>query len=105
MALTVAKGIRHAVGSMRAVEITLDFDDSYPTGGEPLAASDLGLSEVRFFPTVLAGGYVLQYDYDNEKLQAFHVDMDAQADSPLVEVTDSTDLEALTGIKVLVYGL
>lgn len=105
MALSVAKGSHHAMGSMRAIEVTLAFDDSYPTGGEVLAASDLGLSEVRYFPTVLAGGYVLQYDYANGKLQAFYADNDAVADGPLIEVANATDLETLTGIKVLVFGL
>lgn len=57
----------------RTVRGTIAFDSSYPTGGEPLAARDIGLlvvDDIRFQDN----GFRLLYDYDytNSKVRVFY---------------------------------
>ena len=72
---------------------TVTMDDSYPTGGEALAASDFGLANriTDLIPRP-ASGYVPVWDADNSKLMVYTGDNDAVADGPGVEVADEGDL-------------
>lgn len=73
---------------------TLAFDDSYPTGGEPV---DFG-----FTPTIVllqpASGYVFEYDADNGQVLAYYADYDATADGALIQVANATDLSAVSTV-------
>lgn len=87
MALTLKSLKYHTAGNQRRVRGTIDFDASYPTGGEALAAKDLGLSvidELRIFPK---NGFVFEWDATNAKVKAFSqgfvTGSTAQADSVL----------------------
>src|SRR5688572_19871014 len=42
------------------------------------------------------GGYVLQFDKQNQEAMLYRADYDAVADGPLVAVPDTTDLSAQT---------
>ena len=83
----------------------VDFDSSYPTGGESLPASDLGLSVVDIVLPSPKSGYIFEYDYTNSKLKAYYADYDASADGALIEVASTTDLSGVTGVKLLVMGI
>jgi hypothetical protein len=92
----------------RMLRLTVAFDSSYPTGGEAVNLSDY-LSEIVFAAASPKDGYVFEIDETafaagTLGLKVLHVDMDAMADSPLVEVDDESDLDALTGVSVLVIG-
>lgn len=72
MALTVAQvGNTAVMGNLKAVVADITFDSSYPTGGEDLNPSTLGLSFVRFLVSDGSEGYNLVYDYANSKLLAY----------------------------------
>lgn len=87
-----------------AVVKSFDFDSSYPTGGESLTASDLGLGSVVFVLAEPKAGYVFAYDYTNQKLLAYRGDNDAGADGPLVEVANGVNLSAVTGVRIFALG-
>lgn len=83
----------------------VDFDASYPTGGEALTVAELGFSVkpdvVLVFPRL---GHVFEYDMANEKLLAYWGDNNNAADGPLVEVPNTTNLSALVDVIVLSIG-
>ena len=74
MALTIttagASKDVESLGSLRASLFTITFDSSYATGGEALAASDLGLKELDIVMIENASGYVFNYDHSNNKVIA-----------------------------------
>lgn len=85
---------------------TVTFDSSYDTGGESFTPANVGLSEfLNVFISVDAAsttpGYVVQYDYTDEKLVVYGVEQDADA-----ATTDELDEEDaavdLTGLTVRV---
>lgn len=87
MALTVTKTthpttgeIKIALGGMYLVFGSIAFDSSYPTGGEPIAVADLGLT---FGPSTLVelftefptdGANFSTFDKANGKLKLFTAD-------------------------------
>jgi hypothetical protein len=83
--------------------VTITFDSSYPTGGELLAAADVGLTSIAFVDAECADGFALEYDYTNSKLKAFTNDNDAVADGAMIEVANATDLSAIDA-RVLIVG-
>lgn len=82
----------------------LAFDNSYPTGGEPLSASMLQLAEVFFVDVPPNAGLVFQYDYTNSKLMVFQGDNNNAADGPLVEIANAVDLSARNAVHFEVIG-
>jgi len=60
-------------GKFQSQIVDVTFDSSYPTGGEPVAAKDIGLSIIHGARQIGAknatsAGYVVQWDYDDKKL-------------------------------------
>lgn len=96
-----AVGIPGGTGS-RFIIKRIQFDSSYPTGGESLTAGDLGFKSLH---VILChgedSGYVPQYDYTNSKMAVYEAGADAAA---LDEVADTTDLSAFY-IRVVAYGV
>lgn len=101
------------VRAPRAVEFwfgTIAFDDAYPTGGEAWnAESETGFSDIIMVFVQSTDGFVFQYvDSDtaaSRKIKAYYADYDAVADGKLVEVADTTDINAnLTAVNVMVVG-
>ena len=104
MALTIDVIKRGVTRSGKMVVADLDFDSSYPTGGEPLTPEDLGLSAIDFLIAEPAAGYLFEYDHTNEKLIARHFDYDAVADGAAIQVPNTTNLSAVTGVRVIAFG-
>jgi hypothetical protein len=90
-------------GQLKILTGSVAFDSSYPTGGESMDISDMFTSlKAVFFES--KGGYVFEYDYGNKKVKAMMGDNDSATDGPMVEVTDKTNLSALTAVKFLAVG-
>jgi len=80
----------------------IQFDDSYPTGGEAVSAGDLGFKSLHMvICDTESSGYVAQYDYSNEKIEMWEAGADGAA---LDEVANTTDLSAVY-VRVLAYGI
>ena len=74
---------------------TVDFDSSYPTGGETLDLSGY-FDTVQFVLAEPTSGYVFEYDHTNLKLKAYTAGS---------EVSNATDLSAVTGVNFMAVGL
>lgn len=105
MALTLTTKRRGVRGDQDYVELEVDFDASYPTGGESLTRGDIGFRRIDSVEARGRAGYTFEYDYANSKLLAYHGNNDGVADGPSVQVPDTTDLSAVTDVRVVVYGL
>src|ERR1700741_2692231 len=94
------------LGAARLVDVT--FDSSYPPGGEPLTATDLGLRRVRaFIPCGVAGnstdtlGGDVRYNISTAKLVAF--ESGGTLATPFAEVGNTESLANYT-VRALVIG-
>ena len=87
-------------GRRRVHLFRVTLDSSYPTGGETLGLSALGVqdkSNAAYFiqqRAPLTGGYTYVYDRANDKLIVF-VEEAVAAGGPLVEAAAATDLSAV----------
>lgn len=70
MGLTITNKEFSVFGTKRVVFCDIAFDASYPTGGESLTPSDLGLSVATHVQIAGNSGYIFEYDYTNEKVKA-----------------------------------
>ncbi|WP_457556326.1 hypothetical protein [Candidatus Pyrohabitans sp.] len=104
MAVSVSVKKTNIFGTMKVVIAEIAFDTSYPAGGEPLTASDLGLTKIDHISIEPKSGYIFEYDYANSKVKAYYADYAAASAGPLIEVPDLTDLSAVTGVRVMAYG-
>lgn len=105
MALTKTKRRDFVIGDRRMNIYEVDFDNSYPTGGEALSKADLNVDlELDFVLAISNSGYSFEYDETNEKLLAYWADYDAVADGALIEVADTTNLSAVTNVLVVTVG-
>ena len=83
---------------------TITFDSSYPTGGEALLPTAVGLSsKVEFISVSPADGYVFEYDYANSKVKAVYPTSDATAPCPGEEVEDTANLSAVVA-RYIAFG-
>jgi hypothetical protein len=92
-------------GKQKIVKGTIAFDASYPTGGEPLTASQMALQVVEHMTVHPGGGYVFEVIYSSATallIKAYW--QNEVAASVLVEVTNTTSLAALTAIRFTAYG-
>ena len=106
MALTVTTKSNFVIGDRRAVIADIDFDSSYPTGGEDLTPETLGFtSRADFVLAEPAGGYLFEYDHTGKKLIARRGDNPNAAAAPAVEVTAATNLSTVTGVRIFAIGV
>lgn len=76
MALTFTKvaGTERNLGNMRTVQYDIAFDDSYPTGGESVAAASVGLRKIEgafcIGGAAAAGALLWFFDVVNSKIVA-----------------------------------
>lgn len=104
-----APGPLFSLGNLKARLWDVTFDDSYPTGGEPLPAAQLGFTRVIAVLPELAvesdysTSIPVAYDRENEKLVAYLGPADV-SDAPLDEAGSSADLDAYT-VRLLVLGV
>ena len=101
---TIINGRAESFGSRRVVIADLAFDSSYPTGGESVLPGLLGMQTIDFLLAEPAGGYSFEYHHTNQKLLARQGDNTNAAAAPSVEVPDTTDLSAVTGVRVIAIG-
>lgn len=100
MAVTPTRVVIPTVpGADRFTVTDVLYDNSYPTGGEPLTASDLGLTFVTFaISTVKVAGTgsvtSVFYDIANAKLIAY---------AAAAQIANTTDLSAVTA-TVVAFG-
>lgn len=104
MVLTITNVKKGIAGDLKYSILTVDFDASYPTGGEPLTAADLGMTVAHRVEAQSTSGYVFEYDHANAKLLAYYVDNNGASDSAMIQVPNTTDLATLTGVRVIVWG-
>ncbi len=104
MALSIDIREQTIFGDKQVVIFDVDFDSSYPTGGESLPATDLGMSNIDILIPTPKSGYVFEYDYSNEKLKAYYADYDASSDGALIEVANTTNLSSVTDVRCIAIG-
>lgn len=105
MALTTAIRARTEWADFYVRLVEVDFDSSYPTGGESLTDTNCGLNDDSLYVLPFAkDGYTFQYDRTNQKLLAYWGDNDNASDGPQVQVANTTSLAALTGVLLLAIG-
>lgn len=103
MAVTVRILHDIAIGDTEHLYVgEVDLDSSYPTGGE--AVDVTGNQSFEVLVAQSKAGYVFSWDRANQKLLAYHGDNDNVADGPLVQVPDTTNLSAVTGIQFFAVG-
>lgn len=106
MALSVTQPptVKRVPGTRTHVVTTVSFDNSYPTGGYPFDANaQLGLSTIEEGPQIQAKGGVLpEYDATNKKILIRWGN--AGSASLMPEVTNGTDLSAITSVQVSAEG-
>lgn len=102
MAVTVTELFRTKTSDRYLHAYSVTFDSSYPTGGEPLTAANLGFSDLatNLVVTAHSGGYTFKYDGANEKLLAYWVDTTVDG-SVMLEVVAATNLST---VVVIVYA-
>ncbi|HEU0080235.1 MAG TPA: hypothetical protein VFQ76_21490 [Longimicrobiaceae bacterium] len=82
--------------------ISFAADGAYPTGGTAAFETFVRAAIARGAVDVIAvipgdcGGYVPVYDRANDKLKVYYGDNNNASDGPLVEVPNTTDLDAVT---------
>lgn len=93
MSVTVTpKVVATVPGAQRFTVTEVTFDSSYPTGGEPLTATDLGLTTVDFaIATLKVAGTgsvtAVFYDVANAKLLAY---------AAAAQIANTTDISAVS---------
>jgi hypothetical protein len=103
MSVSIAKvsGADTVFGNQRVKVRDITFDSSYPTGGESVTASDVGLKKVLYaIPTVQAVGGTqnvanVYYDPTNAVLKVF--------DETPAEAGNGQDLSTLV-VRVVFFG-
>jgi hypothetical protein len=95
LALTITRKRKTISGNMREKHFQIAFDSSYPTGGEPLTAANLGMRKLTTVSITGQKGYTFEYDYTNEKILAYQ----QGAQTSPITITDS-DTAASTGVAV-----
>ena len=126
------------VGNLRRARVTIDFDASYPTGGESFTPADVGMRVFDFVFIQPRSGFVFDFNYTSNLVlaysQGFITGATAAADATagtlvtgdastegtframgvavsttvklgeMLEVASTTDLSALTGVRVIALG-
>lgn len=97
MALTETEGSMYQEQPIFMKVVTVAFDSSYPTGGEALDHTDYQPKGTPVFLGAICetdGTYRFEYDEENSKLVAI-----TWVDG--AEVANTTDLSALTAVRVV----
>jgi len=116
MALTVtllADG-RQTGGGYTAVVGTVSFDNSYLTGGELIAAPDVGLNTIDMLIVGQRFGYQLEWDKANGTILAYQTPIIVSAATTasfagvsagaLIEVSSAKDLLAVSLVDFICWG-
>lgn len=89
-------------GSVRMVVGSIDFDSSYPTGGEVFDLSVLGAQSLYALMVLPKAGYVFEWNGNvtAPKILAYR---QTAATSALVEVPNATNLSTVAAIQYLAW--
>lgn len=91
--------------NLKPTFLKFDLDNSYATGGYALTAATLGFTATPKLVVIPNNsGYSFEYDYTNAKLKVFYADNNNASDGPQIEVPNTTDLSAITGVRVIAWG-
>lgn len=104
MAVVVAllKRAKNLTLHQNIAEVT--FDNSYPTGGEPVTPAQFGVRSIDMMLITNNGGYIFEYDHVNNKIKAYNSTTGVALASPGSEVVAATNLSAVV-LRALVIGL
>lgn len=91
-------------GSQVMVRGTLDFDSSYPTGGESLTAANLGLRVLDHIVIHPHSGLVFAYDYTNAKVLAYNQGI-TTGSTAAADSTSGALVEDLAGAETAVRAM
>lgn len=99
MPLTITTNREGVMGDVRYKVLSVDFDSSYPTGGESLVPADVGWNQF-FFVEAHArdNGLVYLYDYANETLEAYEQGL-TTGSTGAGDETSFTNVEDITGTE------
>lgn len=105
MALVITNTRRNFVGNQ--VEVTGDaaFDSTYPTGGEAVSLAELGISRLDDLKVENGGGYTFAWDGSTTAPKILAYWTGAGLSAVLAQVTNNTNLAAVTGVKVTARGV
>ena len=107
MALTIAspsnaRDTTGVPGDMKYVIKTITFDSSYPTGGESISATDVGLESIALVMfSADKNGFVFQFDYTDSKIVIYSAGADAE--DGLDELANTTNASAVV-VRAIFYG-
>lgn len=88
---------------MNFVTGTIDFDSSYPTGGEDISGIFDQFSNCLGIVFESKDGYTFSADYSGQKVLAYWVDTSTDG-AAQAQVVDTTDLSSITGVRFLAWG-
>jgi hypothetical protein len=102
MATVNAPILNGPAGSVRMIVGTVDFDSSYPTGGEVFDLSVIGAKSLYALMPLPKGGYVFEWNGNvtAPKILAYR---QTAATSALVEVPNGTNLSTVAGITYVAW--
>lgn len=106
MGLTVSKLSQDDIGLGEIIVADVTFGSSYPAGGEPISARDLGFrvgSELRSVATSQEGVRAFEYEADANLGDRGKFLVYEETAGVLAEVSPGTDLSAVT-VRVTVVG-
>ena len=88
----------------RVVIGSIDWDASYPTGGEDFTPSQIGLKTIEHIVFAPKDGLLAEFDSAANKVKAFFFDYNNASDGLAIEVSDTFDLSAVTGMQFFAIG-
>ena len=91
LTITIPDAGRTVIGNKRLVIGTIAFDSSYPTGGEALTATNLGLDKIDH---ITFTSDIVQCYWASDLLLAYYGDNDNAADAEFVQVANTDDISA-----------
>jgi hypothetical protein len=100
-----ARPLSNVDGATVEVFVDITGDASYPntgtfsTSGYTLTPAQLGMSEVLYVDCGSLAGYVVHYDYANQRLHFFQ---SAAAGNKFTEVANTTNLSTVTGRMIAI---
>ena len=105
MALVITAPVRNTVGNQYEVKALAAFDSSYPTGGEAVTLSELGLSRLDDLTIEPSAGYAFAWDGSTTAPKIIAYWTGAGLSAVLAQVTNGTNLAAVTGVRVTARGV
>jgi len=108
MALTFTQNFQSTFGNKKVRQYKITFDNSYPTGGEAVAASDFGLKKIDVLDPCgsavksdASDALAVGWDQTNSKITLYT--SNGAAAAKLLEFTNTGDASAYS-VQVLVIG-